>query len=410
MAWIGIRAGISKILALPPNIAAARKPLLQVNLIGAFRVQSACISGSSLRDKSKARPAPFPYQTKPYNLWRACLQDTTTHRFDENTKIIVVEGPVAAGKSKFAKSLAEDLDMLHMPEVTMDDYYINSYGYDLRKLDPQLPPSARSYDEKNFCIEPNHENAANFQIVKYKLRYTQYIDALAHLMNTGQGVVLERCAYSDFVFLEAMYKAGYISKGARDVYYEIHSNTIGELMKPHLVIYLDVPVPVIQKRIEERNFPHEVNSKVFKQQYLSDMEYFYKQRYLKEIGTHAELLIYDWSNYGDVEVVVEDIERIDFDSFDKYDPKMKDWRMPNEWAWNTARIRYTSEKADLMNFFLVPRFDVPELVLDGYDAHTLRKAWQNAPGMKYDKDFNAEVGDTNLLFKTKDAHYRSTLT
>jgi len=55
-------------------------------------------------------------------------------------------------------------------------------------------------------------------------------------------------------------------------------------MKPHLVIYLDVPVPVIQKRIKERNFPHEVNSKVFKQQYLSDMEYFYKQRYLKEIG------------------------------------------------------------------------------------------------------------------------------
>jgi hypothetical protein len=24
---------------------------------------------------------------------------------------------------------------------------------------------------------------------------------------------MERCAYSDFVFLEAMYKAGYISKG-----------------------------------------------------------------------------------------------------------------------------------------------------------------------------------------------------
>ena len=185
MAWIRIRAGISRILALPPNIAAARKPLLQVNLKGTFPVQAACVSGSSVRDKSKARPAPFPYKTTPYNLWRAWLQDTTTHRFDENTKIIAVEGPVAAGKSKFAKSLAEDLDMLHLPEVTMDDYYINSYGYDLRKLDPQLPPSARSYDEKNFCVEPSHENAANFQILKYKLRYSQYIDALAHLMNTG---------------------------------------------------------------------------------------------------------------------------------------------------------------------------------------------------------------------------------
>jgi hypothetical protein len=40
-----------------------------------------------------------------------------------------------------------------------------------------------------------------------------------------------------------------------------------------------------------------------------------------------------------VEVVVEDIERIDFDNFDKYDPKMKDWRLPSEWDWNTARIQ-----------------------------------------------------------------------
>jgi len=30
--------------------------------------------------------------------------------------------------------------------------------------------------------------------------------------------------------------------------------------------------------------------------------------------------------------------------------------------------------------------------------------------MKYDKDFNAEMGDSNLLFKTKDANYRSSLT
>jgi hypothetical protein len=29
----------------------------------------------------------------------------------------------------------------------------------------------------------------------------------------GQGVVLERCVYSDFVFLETMHNAGYVSKG-----------------------------------------------------------------------------------------------------------------------------------------------------------------------------------------------------
>lgn len=185
MAWFGIRVGVSKVIAPLPRGAATSKSLLQINLKVPNPTHAACISGSALRDKSKARPAPFPYKTKSYNFWRAWLQDTTTHRFDENSKIIVVEGPIAAGKSAFAKSLAEDLDMLHMPEVTMDNLYINSYGYDLRKLDPELPVSARSYDEKNFCTEPNHENTANFQIIKYKLRYSQYVDALAHLMNTG---------------------------------------------------------------------------------------------------------------------------------------------------------------------------------------------------------------------------------
>jgi NADH dehydrogenase (ubiquinone) 1 alpha subcomplex subunit 10 len=67
-----------------------------------------------------------------------------THRFDENTKIIVVEGPIAAGKSAFAKSLAEDLVMLRMPEVKIDAVYINDYSYDLRKLDLQLPAPTRS--------------------------------------------------------------------------------------------------------------------------------------------------------------------------------------------------------------------------------------------------------------------------
>jgi hypothetical protein len=39
--------------------------------------------------------------------------------------------------------------------------------------------------------------------------------------------------------------------------------------------------------------------------------------------------------------------------------------------------RYTSEKDDLMNLMLIPRFDVPELVLDAYDAFLFRKMWLN---------------------------------
>ena len=38
------------------------------------------------------------------------------------------------------------------------------------------------------------------------------MDALAHVFNTGQGVVMDRSPYSDFVFIEAMFKCGYVDK------------------------------------------------------------------------------------------------------------------------------------------------------------------------------------------------------
>lgn len=54
-------------------------------------------------------------------------------------------------------------------------------------------------------------------------------------------------------------------------------------------------------------------------------------------STHAELLIYDWSEEGESEVVVEDIERIDF-TIDKHSPKMEDWKLNDEDAWGEKRM------------------------------------------------------------------------
>jgi len=49
--------------------------------------------------------------------------DHTTKRFDENTKLIFVEGLPAIGKSDFAQQLAEDLDMKYFPMITMGYLY-----------------------------------------------------------------------------------------------------------------------------------------------------------------------------------------------------------------------------------------------------------------------------------------------
>lgn len=77
---------------------------------------------------------------------------------------------MAAGKSKFAQELANELDMLYVPEANMDMIYINPYGYDMRQLDDQLPESSKSFDVTNFLNNPTSKLTATFQMRMYTLR------------------------------------------------------------------------------------------------------------------------------------------------------------------------------------------------------------------------------------------------
>lgn len=81
-----------------------------------------------------------------------------------------MEGPIAAGKTEFAKKLANELDMYYLPQASMDDVYINEYGFDLRDLDEKLPPGARSFDEKKFLNDPKSRFAASLQLNMFSLK------------------------------------------------------------------------------------------------------------------------------------------------------------------------------------------------------------------------------------------------
>ncbi|KAK9869964.1 hypothetical protein WA026_006061 [Henosepilachna vigintioctopunctata] len=359
------------------------------------------------RPQTESKPKPWPYKEKKYNYFHQFI-DRTSSRFDDNSKIIVVEGPVAAGKSKFAKQLADDLDMYYLPEANLDMYYFNDYGFDLRTLDDQLPENARSFDVNNFLMNPRSIQSASFQMNQYYIKLSQYVDALAHVLSTGQGVVLDRCCYSDFVFLEAMYSQGYVSKAAHKKYYDMRNETFGHLLRPHLIIYLDVPVPKVQENIQKRALSYEVKSPALTKEYLTEMEKHYKQNYLKEMSKHSALLIYDWSDGGDPEVVVEDIERVDFNRHDNQDLKFKDWVQHLEEDWAYLRRKYCNEKNYILTLSQVTVFDVPELLLGPEEAHERHELYNNAPGNEFEYGYNAKMGDKNFLFKMS-AKYRDTL-
>lgn len=89
-------------------------------------------------------------------------------------------------------------------------------------------------------------NGASINFLLLHFRYTQYIRALAHLFSTGEGVVLDRSVYSDLVFLETLYRHQLISRNVHRALHEIREQTLPQLLRPHLLIYLDVPIDIVQ--------------------------------------------------------------------------------------------------------------------------------------------------------------------
>lgn len=101
-------------------------------------------------------------------------------------------------------------------------------------------------------------------------------------------------------------------------------------------------------------------------------------------------------------MVVEDIERIDFDRFEKEDEKMKDWKfMPLEPDWGEARMKYTQDAHDLYCLLDIPNFEAPELIISPDDKKARDDLYEAAPGIRRAYGYDPELGDKGLLLKNK---------
>ncbi|NWH62995.1 NDUAA dehydrogenase, partial [Geococcyx californianus] len=248
-----------------------------------------------------------PEQNLEYGWLAYMLGDRATKKFNEYSKVFTVEGNLSSGKGKLAQQIAEKLGMKYFPEA--DIHYIDRISGDGTLLHEKFNGFCNL---ERFYNDPKYPDGHSYRLQAWLFgnRVLQYADALEHLLATGQGVVLERSPYSDFVFLDAMFKQGYIHKRCLDHYKEIKEISISEFLPPHLVIYIDVPVPDVQKRIQEKGEPYE---KKVSPLYLQDIEDAYKKTFLPEIGESSEILQYTATEAEDVEKVIEDIEYLKFD-------------------------------------------------------------------------------------------------
>ncbi|KAM9692484.1 NADH dehydrogenase [ubiquinone] 1 alpha subcomplex subunit 10, mitochondrial isoform 5-T5 [Dama dama] len=214
------------------------------------------------------------------------LGERATKKMTANSKLITVDGNICSGKSKLAKEVAEKLGLKHFPEAGI--HYADSTTGDGKPLPVQFSGNCsleKFYDDP----KSNDGHSYRLQAWLYASRLLQYADALEHLLSTGQGVVLERSIYSDFVFLEAMYRQGFIRKQCVDHYNQVKKVTVCEYLPPHVVVYVDVPVPELQSRIQKKGNPHEMK---ITSAYLQDIENAYKGTFLPEMSEKCEVLQY----------------------------------------------------------------------------------------------------------------------
>lgn len=319
-----------------------------------------------------------------YGLLAFFLGDRASKTLNEHSRVITVDGNICSGKSKLAKEIAEKLGMKHFPEAGI--HYSESTSGDGKPLDDVEFGGNCSLEKFYDDPKSNDGNSYRLQSWLYTNRLLQYADALEHLLSTGQGVVLERSIFSDFVFLEAMYKQGYIRKQCVEHYNEVKKLTICEYLPPHAVIYIDVPVPEIQSRIQKKGDPHEMKVSAA---YLQDIEDAYKNTFLPEMSKKCEVLVYSPWEVKDPTKVVDDIEYLTFDK--------GPWLTQDDRSFHKLRM-LVQDKLEVLNYTAIPVY-LPEITIGAHQTHRIYTQFRELPGRKYSPGYNADVGDKWIWLK-----------
>ncbi|KAM9663987.1 NADH dehydrogenase [ubiquinone] 1 alpha subcomplex subunit 10, mitochondrial [Trichechus inunguis] len=311
------------------------------------------------------------------------LGDKASKKLTEHSRVITVDGNICSGKSKLAKEIAEKLGLRHFPEAGI--HYADTTTGDGKLLDVEF--SGNCSLEK-FYADPksNDGNSYRLQSWLYASRLLQYADALEHLLSTGQGVVLERSIFSDFVFLEAMYNQGYIRKQCVNHYREVKKITASEYLPPHVVIYVDVPVPEIQSRIQKKGDPHEMK---ITSAYLQDIENAYKKTFLPEMSENCEVLQYSAWEAQDAEKVVEDIGYVKLEK--------GPWLKQDDRTFYHLRM-LVQNKLKVLNYTTIPVY-LPEVTIGAHQSDRVFHRFRELPGRRYEPGYNADVGDTWIWLK-----------
>ncbi|CAH8622738.1 unnamed protein product [Schistosoma bovis] len=339
----------------------------------------------------RAKPPNYDFFSSGNNYLRFLFDNTKTmDRFNDNSKVIVVEGNIASGKSNVAAKLAKYLDMEYFPDPTEDDIYVYRNvepNFDIRCHNFLLPDYAKYYTCEMFWNEPDLINKGKGLYLQYHFylrRYWNYLRALCHLFNTGQGVVIDRSPFSEFIFAEAMHKCNYLSERGLLWFKQNHTMTINNLWKPHLLVYIKAPIKQIREKIKKRNIPWEVNARNLTDEFLNAYEDLLGNYYIENMDRYSHILTVDGSTVDvydddDIYIIAQNATEIDLSGqyLMRDDYKLLEWRLALRYASSliNSRLDFSNAHEKFTRVFDQVEFpmDLNELTYT-YEAQELQGA------------------------------------
>lgn len=198
-------------------------------------------------------------------------------------QFISLSGIIGGGKSTLATALAQLLNVPVYHESAQDSPILPKFYADQQKYAFQL----------------------QFDLLQRRVKQQQKIAW------SGHGGVQDRTIYEDTVFVRMLHKQGKLSTEEVQIYHEHFDLHVRNMIRPNVIVHLDVSPEEAHRRIVERNRQMEQHIPL---QYLQDLSDAYEE-FLNRIHHTVPVIRLDWNTFQKPEVVAECIAKAVADQY-----------------------------------------------------------------------------------------------
>lgn len=189
---------------------------------------------------------------------------------DDSMRLICIEGNIGAGKSTLTGQLAEHMRAKAFYEPVGDNPFLERFYRDPKRY------------------------ALDMQFWLMSRRFEQHEQAIRHIWQTGQSVIMDRSIYGDWVFAKKNWLDGNID----DVGYEsyLHHREVMNryLLAPHVVLYLDCKPEQCLTRIGDRGRSCE---KTIPISYLQGLDDLHRELLIEMRKRGSKVVPLDWNEF-----------------------------------------------------------------------------------------------------------------